>query len=176
MSWTLRYSTTNPYSTLLLFKSFIQKRNWPSSEIMKRKSPKAARRYLHVEAGGSCDSPLIGRMSTGTCLTGGVPRCYRVGAAALRRVAVRRRTKSSRPSSYRRSARHVLSCLSWQLDMPPSAVYDVTGPSSLLRLNNQLFISSQFPRAHLTQRSSSQHHVRGEECKQKVSIRFRIPA
>lgn len=90
ISWTFRYSKTNPYATLVLFKFFLQKRNWSVSEIMKRKSPKAARLYLHVEAGRSCDSPLIGRMSTGTCLTEGVPRCYLVGAGVLCRVAVRR--------------------------------------------------------------------------------------
>lgn len=53
--------------------------------------------------------------------------------------------------------------------MPPSAVYDVTGPSSLLRLNNQLFIPSQFPRS-----SHAEVHLPASRHDRNVNRRFQL--
>lgn len=114
---------------------------------MKRKSPKAARLYLHVEVMRlASDRPDVNRYVS----DGGSPTMLSCGSRRTlpsSRAARRGMAQSSQPSSHRCSTCHVWSCLSWQPDMPPSAVYDVTGPSSLLRLNNQLFIPSQFPRS-----------------------------
>lgn len=148
--WTFRYSTTNPYSTFFIIQVLPPKKELVGVWNNETKIPENGE-TLSSRGGGqvmrlASDRPDVNRyVSDGgspTMLSCGSRRTLPSSRAARRGVA-----QSSQPSSHRCSTRHVWSCLSWQPDMPPSAVNDVTGPSSLLRLNNQLFIPSQFPRS-----------------------------
>lgn len=149
ISWTLRYSTTMRIQHKF-YSSPSSKKELVGVWNNETKIPESGE-TLSSRGGGqvmrlASDRPDVHRYVS----DGGSPTMLSCGSRLTlpsSRAARRGVAQSFRPSSHRCSTRHVWSCLSWQPDMPPSAVYDVTGPSSLLRLNNQLFIPSQFPRS-----------------------------